>query len=229
MFRSLRTHLNPASLIATVALFAALGGVSYAAATIDGKDIQNGTVTGKKLKNGSITGAKVKADSLGGPKIKESTLGQVPTAVKADSATSADSATTAKTAVDAQNAVNAQSAVSAQSAVNAENAAAVGPNGVGSAAIQGGAVRASKLSGAVRRVNTVSIPATGSSLVTMSCEAGERILSGGGFWAGDAGSVAAQIHTVHSFPTTTNGWSTRAYNGTAAAREFSTYVLCLTN
>jgi hypothetical protein len=226
MFRSIRSHLNPASLIAMVALFAALGGVSYAAATIDGKDIVNGTVTGKKLKQGTITGSKVKADSIGGPKIKESTLGQVPSAVKADSATSADSATTAKSAVDAQNAVNAQSA---QSAVNAETAAAVGPNGVGTAAIQGGAVSASKLVGAVRRVNTVSIPATGSSLVTTSCEPGERILSGGGFWAGDAASVAAQIHTVHSFPTTTNGWSTRAYNGTAAARDFSTYVLCLTN
>jgi hypothetical protein len=226
MFRKLRTHLNPASLIAMVALFAALGGVSYAAATIDGNDIKNGSVTGKKLKKGTITGSKVKAESIGGPKIKESTLGQVPSAVKADSATSADSATTAKSAVDAQNAVNAQSA---QSAINAESAAAVGPNGVGTAAIQGGAVTASKLVGAVRRVNTVSIPATDTSLVTMSCEPGERILSGGGFWGGDAASVAAQIHTVHSFPTTTNGWSTRAYNGTASARDFSTYVLCLTN
>jgi hypothetical protein len=64
MFRSIRKHLNPASLIAMVALFAALGGVSYAAATINGKDIKNKSIAGKKLKNGAVNKAKVKKGSL---------------------------------------------------------------------------------------------------------------------------------------------------------------------
>lgn len=224
MFRSIRTHLNPASLIATVALFAALGGVSYAAATIDGKDIVNGTVTGKKLKSGTITGSKVKADSIGGPKIKESTLGVVPSATKAtsaDSATNAQNATTAQSAVDAQNAVNSQ---------NAANAAAVGPNGVGTAALQANAVTASKLSGvAVRLGAAVSVPNGTSRLVTASCQPGETLLSGGAIWSGisDADNVS-QLHLVHSYPTGSN-WGTRAYNGTGAAVDLTPRAICLTN
>ena len=34
MLRNVRTHLNPASLLAMVALFVALGGISYAAAIV---------------------------------------------------------------------------------------------------------------------------------------------------------------------------------------------------
>jgi hypothetical protein len=64
MFRRIRKHANPASLIAMVALFVALGGVSYAAATINGKDIKNKSIAGKKLKNGAVNKAKVKKGSL---------------------------------------------------------------------------------------------------------------------------------------------------------------------
>lgn len=229
MFRSLRTHLNPASLIAMVALFAALGGVSYAAATIDGKDIKNGTVTGKKLKKGTITGAKVKADSIGGSKIKESTLGQVPSAASAQQAQSAVDAQNAVNAQNAQKATDAQTAVSAQSATSAETAATVGPNGVGTAAIQNDAVTASKLATTVRRSTLASVPAGGTLLVEAACLAGEQLVSGGGVWGGAIGGAAADLHVVHSFPGGGNEWSTRVYNGTAAARDFTAYALCLTS
>ncbi|NLT06104.1 MAG: hypothetical protein GXY03_07315 [Solirubrobacterales bacterium] len=64
MLSRIKTHVNPASVLALVALFVALGGVSYAAATIHGKNIKNGTITTKKLKNGTVTNAKVKKGSL---------------------------------------------------------------------------------------------------------------------------------------------------------------------
>lgn len=64
MLGRIKTHINPASVLALAALFVALGGVSYAAATIHGKDIKNGTITTKKLKNGTVTNAKVKKGSL---------------------------------------------------------------------------------------------------------------------------------------------------------------------
>lgn len=232
MFRSIRTHLNPASLIAMVALFAALGGVSYAAATIDGKDIQNGTVTGKKLKRGTITGSKVKADSIGGPKIKESTLGQVPSAVnaqQAQDAVKAQDAVNAQSAVNAQNATNAANATNAESAVNAQTAATVGPNGVGTTALQNDAVTASKLATTARRSTVASVPAGGTLLVEAACLAGEQMVSGGGVWGGAIGAAAVNLHVVHSFPGAGNEWSTRVYNGTAAARDFTAYALCLTN
>lgn len=64
MFRRPNIRISPASLLALVALFVALGGVSYAAATIDGKIIRNNSVPGKKLKNKAITNKKVKPGTL---------------------------------------------------------------------------------------------------------------------------------------------------------------------
>jgi len=65
--RRIRGKLSYANVVATLALFIALGGTSYAALTI----------TGNNVKNGSLTGRDVKRDSLGAKHIKESRLGTV--------------------------------------------------------------------------------------------------------------------------------------------------------
>lgn len=65
--KRLQSKLTYANVVATLALFVALGGSSYAALTITGRDV----------KNGSLTGRDVKRDSLGGKRIKESRLGTV--------------------------------------------------------------------------------------------------------------------------------------------------------
>ena len=49
--RLLRRHTT---VVAYVALFAALGGSAYAVATVTGKSIKNGTITGKDVKNRSL-------------------------------------------------------------------------------------------------------------------------------------------------------------------------------
>jgi hypothetical protein len=54
--RLLRRHTTA---VAYVALFAALGGSAYAAATITGKNIKDGTVTGKDVKNRSLGTSKL--------------------------------------------------------------------------------------------------------------------------------------------------------------------------
>jgi hypothetical protein len=59
---------------ATVALFVALGGSSYAALSITGRDIQNGSLTNRDLKR----------NTLGGSRIKESRLSRVPRARNAE-------------------------------------------------------------------------------------------------------------------------------------------------
>lgn len=89
MYRTLKNHLNPASLLAVVAIFMAMGGVSYAAATkIGTKDIKKAAVTTAKLKNDAVTGAKV----------KESSLAEVPKAAQATNAVSASKADSASNA-----------------------------------------------------------------------------------------------------------------------------------
>jgi hypothetical protein len=71
---SIRRRLSYANAIATLALFVALGGSSYAALTI----------TGREVADGSLTYRDVKRNSLGGTRIKESRLGVVRRARNAD-------------------------------------------------------------------------------------------------------------------------------------------------
>jgi len=82
--------LTYANVMATVAVFLALGGGAYAATqlkknSVGTKQIKNNAVTAAKIKNGTITGAKVANGTLTGTQINASTLGTVPTAQTANS------------------------------------------------------------------------------------------------------------------------------------------------
>jgi hypothetical protein len=70
----MRKKLTYANVMATVAVFVALGGSSYAAVTITGKDIKDGTVTGKDVKDRSLT-AKDFSGSVAGPQGKRGKTG----------------------------------------------------------------------------------------------------------------------------------------------------------
>ncbi|HET9164218.1 MAG TPA: hypothetical protein VFN89_12350 [Solirubrobacterales bacterium] len=70
MLRALRDRLTYANVVATLALFVALGGSSYAAFKITGRDIRKHSLTGRLFK----------ANSVGGRAIKERSLRTVPRA-----------------------------------------------------------------------------------------------------------------------------------------------------
>jgi hypothetical protein len=74
MLTSLYRRLNYANVVATLALFVALGGSSYAVTKISGNQLKNRSVAGKKLKR----------NTLGARQIKESRLRTVPRAGNAD-------------------------------------------------------------------------------------------------------------------------------------------------
>ncbi len=74
MLRRVRRQLSYANVMATLAIFIALGGGSYAALKITGKNVKNSSLTYKDLKR----------NTLGGSRIKESRLGKVPRARNAD-------------------------------------------------------------------------------------------------------------------------------------------------
>jgi hypothetical protein len=110
-----RSKLTYANVMASVAVFIALGGASYAAVklpqnSVGTKQLKKSAVTTQKIRNGAVTGAKVKL----------STLGKVPSAANADHATGADSA------IYSGRATYASAALSASSALNAEEAAKLG-------------------------------------------------------------------------------------------------------
>lgn len=83
MLDRLRPRLTYANVMATIAVFVALGGSGYAGVRINGRDIKNGSIGGKKLGNRTITGRKIKRDTVTGANVKEATLGRVPSAANA--------------------------------------------------------------------------------------------------------------------------------------------------
>ncbi len=70
MIDRLRIKLTYANVVATIALFISLGGTTYAALELTGRDIRDGSLTGRDIRR----------DSLGGARIKESRLAPVPRA-----------------------------------------------------------------------------------------------------------------------------------------------------
>jgi len=76
MLDKVRARLTYANVMATIAVFVALGGSGYAAVTLNGRQLKNRSVAGKKLKKNTLTGTE----------INESKLGKVPSAKLATNA-----------------------------------------------------------------------------------------------------------------------------------------------
>ncbi len=69
-----RLRLTPATVISAIAVFFALGGIGYAAATIGTSDIKNGAVTAKKLHKKAVTTKKIKNGAVNSKKVKDNSL-----------------------------------------------------------------------------------------------------------------------------------------------------------
>ncbi len=65
MLKDLRGRLTYANVMSTIAVFVALGGTTYAAATITGSDVKNKSLTGKDVKPNSLTGKQIAERRLG--------------------------------------------------------------------------------------------------------------------------------------------------------------------
>jgi hypothetical protein len=114
MLAALRGRLTYANVMATVAVFVALGGSSYAALSLPKKSV--GT---KQLKRNAISSSQVRNGAITGADVYESSFGQVPSAATAANATNA---TNAGHATNADQATNAGHATNADKATNAGTA-----------------------------------------------------------------------------------------------------------
>jgi hypothetical protein len=73
------TKPSPSLVVSSAALLVALGGTSYAAATINGANLKNGSVTGKKIASKTITSQDIKNGSIKAKSLKD---GVVPDAAR---------------------------------------------------------------------------------------------------------------------------------------------------
>src|SRR3954471_20875832 len=82
----LRQHLTYANVMATLALFVALGGSSYAALRVSSREIADNSIRSRDVHNHSLTRHDLARNTLDGSVIHESRLGRVPRASLADDA-----------------------------------------------------------------------------------------------------------------------------------------------
>jgi hypothetical protein len=62
--RRLSPHLSYANVMATIAVFVALSGSAYAAATITGRDVKDGSLSGRDIKQGTLQSGDIKDGTL---------------------------------------------------------------------------------------------------------------------------------------------------------------------
>jgi hypothetical protein len=70
----MRRALSYSNVMATLAVFVALGGSSYAAIKITGKDVRNNSLTGADVRNNSLKSADVRNNSLKSADVKNGSL-----------------------------------------------------------------------------------------------------------------------------------------------------------
>lgn len=105
----MRRHLTFSNTIACLALFIALGGISWAAATapknsVANKSIKNKAVTNAKIRNSAVTSSKIKTGQVFSGDVRDNTLMGVD--VNEGSLDTVPSATTASTASTAADQIN---------------------------------------------------------------------------------------------------------------------------
>ncbi len=88
--KSISSKLTYANVMATIAVFIAIGGSAYAATqlkknSVGTRQLKKNSVVTSKIKNGSVTGTKIQTNSLTGSQVNASTLGTVPGAQVANS------------------------------------------------------------------------------------------------------------------------------------------------
>jgi hypothetical protein len=91
---SFRKRFSYSNVIATLALFIALGGTSYAVIRVDSRDVvdnslrsgdlRNNSVRSRDIRDRSLRARDVKRNGLGAGAVKESSLGRVPLAANAE-------------------------------------------------------------------------------------------------------------------------------------------------
>jgi hypothetical protein len=90
MFARLRARLTYANVVATLALFLALGGASYAAVRVGSRqivnnsvrtqDLRNNDIRSQDIRNRTIRGGDILTNTITGHQVRESTLDPVPDA-----------------------------------------------------------------------------------------------------------------------------------------------------
>lgn len=229
---------SPPLVVACLALFISLSGTSLAdiaqvipRGSVGTPQLKNGAVTSAKIRNNAVTLAKLARNArIRGPQGPSGPTGpQGPQGPPGAPVNLADGAiSTAKLANNAVTSAKvADGAISlAKLADNAVTAAKLANGAVTSAKLTTGAVTAGKLA-TTPRYNEVSVASGIHGPVIATCNAGEKVVGGGGGWGGLIPNTAAsKMHMIRSYPGPAE-WRVSGYNNSGATRTLFAYAICV--
>jgi hypothetical protein len=214
----MKRHLNPATVIACIALFVALGGAAVAAKTtlsknaVKTKNLANGAVTTAKLRNGAVTTPKLRNGAVIGAKIAPATIGSGQLA--SGSVRSGQLGGQVVTEPKIKN-------------------GAVSEAKLGSGAVSGGKLAPNFLAQLVRNVAYVNAlsaeDSEGAKTVTAECPSGKEAIGGGARVNGELKEVALTgSNPFVAAGGARTGWSAFARESTETAQNWSVeaFVVC---
>jgi hypothetical protein len=194
-----RIRINPALVIACLALFAALAGSAVASGVVGKNSVRSpqivdGAVRNVDIHNGAIGQTKISPGAVGSDQIADESV----------------------SALDLGPASVGSSEVADQSLTDQD----LGPASVGSTELQGGAVRAQNLGPMFQVSNAVTISAGDNAAVTATCPAGTTVVSGGGL---------PGLYTVNLVGSlrSGNGWQALAHSAATKDTTLTAFAYCL--
>ena len=213
--RKMTRRLTYANVIATLALFLAIGGGAAFAATNLAKNsvgpkaikanavgpakIKAGAVTGEKLANGAVSATKLAAGAVGATQLAAGAVGGNQLANGAVSATKL-----------------ATGAVGGNQLAN---------GAVGATQLAGGAVGGSKLGTINTRTASVSVPKGEIKGVSVACASGETLLGGGTSW--NTTGPEQLVYTSESNKSAATTWHAAGVNQANVPLTFNVFAYCI--
>jgi hypothetical protein len=221
-----RRRPSAALVISCVALFLALAGSALALPknTVRSAQIVNGTIRTVDLRDEAVKSAKVAdqsltandlaPDSVGSEEIAENAVASPE--VAPDSLTAEDlGANSVASAEIAPNAVGSE-----ELAANSVNSVEIATDAVNASEVANNAISADELAAVTVRTNSEPIEGGKNGAISVPCQAGEQVLSGGG------APSAFGVEMTSSAPTG-NGWYYAASNKNAGDATLTVYAVCL--
>jgi hypothetical protein len=213
--RHLTRRLTYANVVATLALFLAIGGGAAFAATNLGKNtvgpkaikanavgpakIKAGAVTNEKLANGAVTGTKLAAGAVGAAQLGAGQVGATQLAAGAVGGT--------------------------QLANGAVTSTKLANGAVGAAQLAAGAVGGSKLGTINTRSASVSVAKGEIKGLSVSCSTGETLLGGGTSW--NTTGPEQLVYTSESNKSAPTTWHAAGVNTATVPLTFNVFAYCI--
>jgi len=204
--KQIRTRLTYANVMSSIAVFLVLGGGAAFAAT----QLPANSVGTKQIKKNAVRTGKVSFEAIRAGKLSKNA---VPTNRLRDKAVATEK-------------IGDQAVTEGKIGDDAVTTGKIAAGAVTTGKLGDEAVRAAKLGPVTIRSNTTAVGTESTGNVTVSCEAGEKMIGGGGGFNIVTAAPHPQVITSQSSNSTT--WLVRAFNPSAAfARTLTVQAICL--